>query len=306
MYTLLNGSAQLFLAGLERTNLGLAQATQQLSSGLRINVASDAPDQVSMLLQLRAVQQSNAQVQSNLTLAKTDASTADTTLGGAATLMDTAVQLGTQGANFTLDASGRAALAEQVQGLLEQMVNYSQTQVNGRYIFSGDLPGSPTYQLDLAAPTGVDQITNAAATQQIKDPAGGSFPAALTAQQIFGDTNPDGTPAADNAFNALNTLLVALQNNDQAGVAASIPLIQQASDHLNNMNTFYGTVENRIQSATTFATNFDLQLQTQIGNIQDANAPAAATALTQDNTNLQVAMQAEAKQPTTSLFSFLA
>ncbi len=306
MITNLEPEAALFLADVSRIQQRLAEANSQVSSGKKINVASDAPDQIDSLLQLRADEQSNTQIQSNLTLAQTEANSADSALGSAILLMDRAVTLATQGATATSDATSRASLAEEVESLQEQMVSYSQTAVQGRYIFSGDLDGSPSYALDLNAPNGVDQLSNAPATRQIQDPAGGSFPASKTAQEIFDDQNAYGGPATDNVFAALNTLRTALLNNDSDAIGASIGNLQQASDHLNSMEAFYGTVEDRIQDASTFSSNYDTQLQAEVSQKQDADVTAAATELTQATTQLQAAYMARAKMPHTSLFDFLA
>ena len=77
--------------------------------------------------------------------------------------MDRARTLAAQGANFTMDASGRQSLADEIQSLLEQMVTISRTTVQGRYVFGGDrIPPRPT-TLDLTAANGVARLTNAAA-----------------------------------------------------------------------------------------------------------------------------------------------
>lgn len=308
-------STQLFLASLNQIEQQLSQANEQVSSGKKLNEASDDPADVASLLQLRTDEHQNQQIESNLTLASADANAADSALASASTMMDTAIQLATQGANATQTADTRLSMAQQVQSILEEMVSYSQTQVQGRHIFSGDQAQSPTYQVDLSAPNGapdstgaangVQQLSDAASTGQIQDPAGGSFAASETAQQIFDDTNSDGTPAADNVFAALNGLLTALNNNDQAGISNSIDSLQQAANRLNNADAFYGTVENRIQDATTFANSYDTQLQTEIGNIQDADVASAATAMTQANTQLQAAMEMQGKMPTSTLFNYL-
>jgi flagellar hook-associated protein 3 FlgL len=316
MISTLAPGAQLFLANLNRIEQQLSQATAEVSSGKKLNVASDDPAGVASLLQLRTDQQQNQQIEANLTLANTDASAADSALSSAATVMTTAIQIATQGANATQTADTRLSMAQQVQSILQEMVAFSQTQVQGRYIFSGDQAQSPTFQMDLSAvngppdttgaANGVDQLSDAAATQRIQDPAGGSFTASRTAHDIFDNTDSDGNPEADNVFAALNGLLTALNNNDQAGIANSVTNLQQAANRLSNMDAFYGTVETRIQDATTFANKYDSQLKTEIGNIQDADIVSAATLLTQANTELQAAMEMQGKMPTSTLFNYLA
>jgi flagellar hook-associated protein 3 FlgL len=305
MISNLSPQSQQFLADVAFAQQRIAGANQQLSSGLKIQAASDGPDVVSELLQLRANLQKNSQLTDNLGLAKTDADVADASLSSATQLMDTALSLAAQGATATTTAAGRQAIAGQVQGILEEMVGYANTQSGGRYVFGGDAETSPPYQLDLSQANGVDQLTTAAATRRIEDPAGGSFPASQTAQQIFDNRNPDGSLANYNVFAAVNTLRVALLNNNAGGITAAATSLKAASDHLNVSLAFYGTVENRIQNAATWAASYTLQLQTQISQLQDADVAAASLELTQGTTQLQAAFASEAKLPRYTLFDFL-
>jgi flagellar hook-associated protein 3 FlgL len=298
-------ASQIFLAGVDQIQQRISLANQQVTSGLKISVASDAPDQIGDLLQLRANEAQNTQVQSNLSLELTNAQSADNALGSAIQMMDSVTQIAAEGASSTQTADTRTTLGNQVQSLLAQMVNISQTQVQGRFIFSGDDDQNPSYQLDLSAPNGVDQLSSAASTRQIQNPAGGTFQASLTAQQIFDDQNPDGSSAPDNVFAALNSLRTALLSNDTAGITAAQNMVKEASSHLNDSQSFYGNVESQIQNATTYATTYSTQLQAQIGGIEDADVASAATELTEANTQLQAAFEAQAKMPTTSLFSYL-
>ncbi len=323
MTTNLSPSNTLFLANLNRVEQRLADANNQISSGKKINVASDAPDQIGTLLQLRANRLHNQQIQSNLSLAQTDAQSADNALTGAISLMDRATTLAAQGADVTQTAQTRSSMAAEAQSLLEQMVSYSQTQVQGRYIFSGDQAGSPTYQVDLSSAdgSGVDTLQTPASTRLIEDPAGGTFAASKTAAEIFGPVtqavdasgnpvtdengNPVYAPAQTNAFYALNTLRTALLNNDTAGINTAINSIKQVATHLNTMQEFYGALEGRIQSANSFATSTDTQLQTEISNLEDADIPTAALALSQANTQLEAAMTMQGKMPHSTLFNYL-
>jgi flagellar hook-associated protein 3 FlgL len=304
MITNLNPSSAIFLANTDRLEQSISDTTNEISSGYRVNVASDDPDQIETLLQLRTDEQQNTQIQSNLSSATSDADSADTSLSAAIQLMDNAVSLATQGANSITDAQGRQSIAQQVAAIQAEMVSYSQTQVTGRYIFSGDQDGSPSYQLDLtattgpAATTGVDQLSGAAATRQIQNPAGGTFAASETAQQIFD------APGAS-VFAALNSLRLNLLANNTTGIENSIPALQAASAQLNTSDAFYGNVENQVNQANTFASQYNTELQTEMGNIQDADVAQDATLLTQGNTALQAAFQAEGEMPKTSLFNYL-
>jgi len=305
MVSSLNPQAQQFMADLSRVEQRINVATQQVSSGLKIQVASDEPDAISELLQLRSSLQMNNQVTNNLVQATSDANVSENSLNQATQLMDTAISLAAQGATATSTAATRQQLAGQAQVILQQMVSYANTQSGETYVFGGDADTAAPYQLDLSSANGVDQLTTAGATRQVQNPAGGSFPVSETAQQIFDDRNPDGTYASDNVFAALTNLYNALMNNNQTSLTNCTTQLQSASDHLNESLAFYGTVQGRLQAATTFANNYSTQLQTQIGNLQDADVTAASLELSEGTTQLQAAYAVQARIPQTTLFNYI-
>jgi flagellin-like hook-associated protein FlgL len=177
--------------------------------------------------------------------------------------------------------------------------------VDGVYIFSGDDGSSPAYQLNPASPAGVDRLLLTGSTQQLADTTGVTFPFALTAQDIFDKRDASDNPAPENVFAAVNTLQLALQANDEAGISQTIDLIHAASTHLNQQLGFYGAVQNHISASLDLAQKFQIQTQTRLGDLQDADAASLAVQLTQDTTTLNAAMAAQSRKPTTTLFDYL-
>jgi flagellar hook-associated protein 3 FlgL len=305
MVTNLSPSSEAFMANIDRVQRKVEDASRQVSSGKRVNVASDAPNEIDTILQLHTDEVRNAQIQENLGVAQADADAADGALTSATQLMDRATVLAAQGANFTLDATGRQNIAGEVQSLLEQMTAISNTTVQGRYIFGGDQDSTPPYQVDLTAANGVTRLTSSPATRQVESAAGGSFAVSQSAQDIFDSRNPDDTLASSNVFASLNNLRLGLLANDTTQITAASASVQLASDHLNTAQAFYGTVENRITDATNYSANYDVQLQTELSQKEDADVTSAALAITQGNTQLEAAFQMQAKMPHTSLFDFM-
>lgn len=305
MISNLDGNSQLFLADLNNVQQQLARINREITSGKKITQASDAPDQIESLLQLRADEQHNQQIQTNLGVAQTSAQSADGALTSAIQLMDRAITLAAQGASSTTDTAGRQSLAQEVQSLQTQMVSLSQTTVQGRYIFSGDSSQTQVYSYDPAGTNGVDQLATVSASLLVEHPAGGSFLAAKTATEIFDLHNSDGTVASGNVFAALNNLETALTADDPTGVTNAIDQLKAASAHLNSMQAFYGAVQNRIQDAQTFSSQYDTQLQTQISQKEDADVASDALQLSQTQIHMQAAFQMQAAMPRKSLFDYL-
>ena len=103
----------------------------------------------------------------------------------------------------------------------------------------------------------------------------------------------------------MNSLRVALANNDSAGINTAISSLQTAQDYLSQQLAFYGGVQNQISNAQDVAQKFQLQDQTALSGLKDTDIAAASVAMTQQQASYQAAIQAEAAMPKTSLFSYL-
>ncbi len=308
MISAINPSGAQFLANLEQIQESMQQAEGQLSSGLKFQNASDAPDEVSDILSLRSDISRNDQVQSNLNNVSTEVNTAEQGVSTAEQLVENALTLASEGVTATQTAQTRSALAQQVAAIQGELISIADTQVGSTYVFGGDDYLSQPYEADAVNPDvggGVVQLTVTQATRQIQDPVGNTFSVDMTAQQIFDDQNSDGTPADDNVFVAVNQLRVALQNNDLTGIQNSITAVTTADDYLNTTLGFYGAAQNRLSAATSLSQQTNLTYQSALSGDQDADMAQAATQLTQAQTQEQAALQAESMTPRTSLFNYL-
>ena len=295
-----------FLLNLDRTQSALAQTNEQISSGIRINSASDAPSDIATILDYQNQGNQITQVQTNLTLANTQANAADTALSSANTLLNQLTSIAAQGASSTSSATTLSTLGTQVQGIAKQLVALANTTVRGQYIFGGDDPSTQPYTFNWSVSGGVTQNNIAANTDTIQDLSGQTTIPRMTAQQIFGAQNPDGTPAPSNVLQAVYALGTALENGDQAGIQAATTSISAASTQLNQASTFYGTVENWIQSASASATATLTDVQNEVGSLRDTNIAAAATQLTTEQTAIQAAIEAHSSLNIKTLFDYLA
>ena len=300
----INPNSEIFLSNLQQIQNRIGMAERQLSSGLRVSVASDDPDQISSILQLRAQIAGVQQTQENLSNVTPQVESGENAIQQAIQVLDTATSLATEAAGSTSNASQRQDEIPQVQGILEQLLSLSQTAVNGQYIFSGDLSGQPQYTL-AANGNSVQQATQPGPAGQIQDANGLPISIGLTAQQIFDDQDANGNPTAASAFAAVTGLLTALQNNDSPGILTAVTDIQTASAHLNDESSFYGAAQNNLTAAGNSASQTLIQLQQQLSNEQDADAAQSSLDLTMATTDEQAAMSAQAMLKPQSLFNYL-
>lgn len=293
MFPNISGSNQAYLANLNKTQTAMTNAQMAITSGFKVQQPSDAPGSVAEILDLQAHIGANKQTQTNLSSTAAELQTADSSLQSASQALNSAISLATQGASSTATADQRANLAQQVAGLMQQLVGISNTNVNGRYIFSGGQDTQAAYQLDPTQPNGVLQIASSPATRVVVDASGTSIAVSQSAQQIFDARNSDGSNAPGNVFAAVNSLLTALQSNDQNGITQAVQSLQTADQYLNGQLTFYGQAQNRVATATDLAQKFQTQQTAQLSQLRDADIPTEAIALNQAQVSEQAALSVE-------------
>jgi flagellar hook-associated protein 3 FlgL len=297
--------SQQFLTNLDLLQQQMAATQQQISSGNKISQPSDAPNSVGDVLQLESDLGNVNQVTSNLNLVSGQVNSAESALETATQLLDQVSSIASQGAGNQVSAASRSTFSQQVGQILTSLVSVSQTQFNGAYVFGGDQSTSPSYQVDFSNPNGVDRLVTTQSTALIQDASGITFAASKTAQDIFDHRNSDDSLASDNIFAAVNSLRVALANNDTAGISTAITSLSTAQNYLSQQLAFFGGVQDQISNAQDVAQKFQLQDQTALSSEKDTDVAAASVSLTQEQASYQAAIEAESTMPKTSLFDYL-
>jgi len=300
MLSILKPTTEQFLNDLNRISTDMQTAQQQMSTGLKVNTVSDAPDVISPLLQAQANLSSAQQISSNLGLVTTEVNTGEQSVSSAVSLFDQVQTLAAEGASSTATPASRASIAQQLQSLEQQMVGLANTQVNNRYIFAGDTDQTKPYTYDATQADPVSAYQGAASTRTIQGPNGTSFSVALTAQQIFDSTDP-----TTNAFTAINNMVTALNGGDQTAINTANAALPAVSTYMNTQLAFYGNAQGQLTAATTSTTNLVTQLQTQISGMQDADETKSILQLTQAQTQQQAALESFQAIPRHSLFDYL-
>jgi flagellar hook-associated protein 3 FlgL len=297
----LDGNTQLYLADLARVSDRMERAQRQVATGKRVSSVSDDPSAITPLLEARSSLQTVQQINMNLGRVKTEVDSATTGLQDAVTIMERVQVLGSQGITDTQTADSRQAIATELGSLLQQLGGISRTNVEGRYLFSGDSDQTPPYNIDLTLPDPIGTYAGSAATREIQHPDGTRFSVGLTAQQIFDAADP-----SENVFHSVNDLRVALQANDTAGINDALKNVITAGAYLNRQLAVYGTAQNTVASATDYGSKLALQLQSETSTYEDADATSAIVEFQQAQTQQQAALLIHAKLPRSSLFDYLA
>lgn len=290
-------------------NLGLANsldtlnqqenlALQQLSSGKSVNAPSDNPQATANYIENQAAAGENDQYTQSINSLQGNLQTADSALNTVVTSLSQAISLGVEGANGTLSATQRAALATQVDNLQQQVLLAANQSYQGVYLFGGTASTTPPYATSGTAPSGVVYNGNTK-TNSIELAPGETAQVNLPGSQIFNGAGAD-------VFQALKDLSAGLNANNQTAVASAVTEAQNAFNGVSEQRTFYGATLQRMQNMDTFLSTEQVQFSQQANNLVAANLPQVAANLSQVETSRQALLDAESRllgQP--NLFQYL-
>jgi len=270
------------IASIEQAQQNAQVATQEMASGRSVNNLSDNPAAAAALVGNDALTSEDDQYLTNLTDLQGKFQAGDSALNSAVQLMTTAISLGTEGATGTLSASDRQVIAQQVQGIQQQMLALANTAYEGTYIFSGTNVTTQPFAQNSGSPSGVQYNGNSNVTSvQIGESQ--SMQANIAGDQVF--TNANG-----NVFQSLNDLISSL--NSGTGIAAANTEVSQAFSQLTTQQVFFGNALNQVQNSQNYLNQEQVDLSTQQNQLVGANMTQVATDESQAVTAEEAALSA--------------
>jgi flagellar hook-associated protein 3 FlgL len=285
----------IILNGLQVNTQQENQALQQVSSGQKLNSLSDNPAEAASLVDLRMQSSSDTQYLQNISSLTGSLNVADSALSSVAEALTTAQSVGVEGANGTLNSSNRQALAQQIQGIQQEVLGLANTSYNGEYIFSGTATTTQPYELDSTSASGVT-YNGSNDSNSVEISEGAAMPTSLPGSQLFSNATTNVFQSLQDLYNALNT------DGDISGATTEV---QNALTYVSTQQTFYGNSVDRLNTAQTFLTQEQTQLTETESNTLDVDMATAVTNLTQAETTQQALVKAGADMSQVNLFDYL-
>jgi len=236
------------------TNLALQSSLEKLSSGLRINKASDDASGLSIADKLRTQASSIGQSISNANSGISLVQIADKAMAEESNILDIIKQKLIQASTATTSSSGKAAISKDISKLLDQINNIaSQTNYNGISLLQSSATST-------AATTGLTFQVGETATDEIT--SNGSVQANVTGLSLGN----------------LKSLVSAISTMTASLAQAQLTSIDSAIDSLNEWRSDYGSTQNQLESATR-------NMMTQQTNIKAAESVIRDVDYAQESAN---------------------
>jgi flagellar hook-associated protein 3 FlgL len=264
----------------------ISDLNYDISSTVKIHVASDDPAAQAQIAQLGRQQANNTVYASNVTNAQATTSLVDTSLASIQTQLQRAKELMLSASNGTMSADDRTSAITELKGIQQSLQTAAQaTDSSGNLLYA---KGSPTQ-----IPIG-DGVTVA---------AGESY------DDVFGTVSltSGGTSSLDTILgNAISSLQGDSSGTlDQTAVGSAMTALGDASTHISDAQSDLGVRETRLNNAADDLANDKTNLATSRSALESTDVTEAYTEMSQKMTILNAAQAMLAQISKTSLFDKL-
>ena len=279
------------VAGLQ-ANLARFQATQaRLSSGRAIQRPSDSPTGTMAALRLRNDIARYTQLDRNADHGLARLGTTDNALQDGLSILRQARDAVLQGANGSLSAADREALAQHVEGLRSGLLAVANTRYLQEPIFAGTAGTPAAYD-----PAGAYQGNAGAVTRTIAP--GVKVTVNVTGTDAFG-------PPGDDIFTVLGDIVEDLRTNPSELTATDLDRLDAGYLRLQNALASVGSRYHQIEIMQERNRANQLETQNQLSEVEGVDLPATIVELQLQEVAYQAALGATAKVLQPTLMDFL-
>jgi flagellar hook-associated protein 3 FlgL len=293
--------SQIILAALNTSDQAEQTALQQVTSGRRVNQASDDPAAAAQEVNISGQMNNCDQYLRSISSITSELQTADSSLNSAVTALQSAISLGTEGANGTLSQQDRNTIAQQVQDVSQLVLGVANLSYNGVYVFGGTADSQPPYVVDSS---GNVQYQGNNDVNSVEIAPGQSVAVNQPGSQLFSAT---GSATGANVFTALSNLATALQdsNSTSQDIGNAVTDLRGAYNQLTSARTFYGSTVDQLSSTQDFLNNENVQLSNQQNSTIGIDMNVAVTNLTQAEQARAATVEAAAGMNNITLMDYL-
>ena len=294
-----------------RLQRDISRLREQISSGKRINRPSDDPSSFTTAERMKTLGNQLARREESIASARTFVDRTQQELDGMADLFTQAREDGVRAADDTRSDEDRAAIAQELRSLKDEVVDRMNSTQDGEYIFAGNRTDTQPFNEDgdvnSDAPiNGSLDALDGDRTRPIgknKDLTVNIDGKALAQY----DTAASGDP--ETITGALDNLINAVDPKDNTGsdpdISTALGEVENALDHVISKGSEAGAIGRRLSAAQDQVEAASLEANERRSDAEDTDLATAISELQQRQTQLQAAFQATSSSQQTSLVNFL-
>ncbi len=291
-----NMVARNVLADLNATYERLDRTRAKASSGKELTRPSDNPYATARALGMRESLDGTRQHQRNVQDAAGWQAATEQALNQMTEVVQRARELTVQGATDTAGPTARAAIAAEIDELVEELKEHGNATYAGRYVFGGTLTTQPPY-----APGATDTYGGDTQTIAREIGPGVALQINLTGDRVLGSGGGD-----NKLLSVLRNIATHLRAGDSASLrSVDIGALEANLDSLMDVRAENGAKTNRLESALTRLSEFEETTIRQLSETEDADFAKTMVEYSTQQAAYQAALKAGANIVQASLMDFL-
>jgi len=282
----------------------------QVATGQRIQNPEDDPDAMRRVMDLQAESKGVAQYLRNTNLQLDQTKATFNTINGLKTVANRATEIA-NGADGTRSKAELAALAQEVEQLLQQAVDTANTKYEGKYLLAGTKSDQPAFVATRDADGNITGVTYQGNTEvsAVEISSGTTVPDQVVGANTSG-TGATGLVKDSRSGSDLFAHLIELKQNLQAGKTTAInsqtrPALGKDSDHIITQLSANGAVQSRLETNAAALTDRQNSIERLVSNEADADLAQTIVRLSETQNAYQAALQSGAKILNSSLLDYL-
>ncbi|WP_315969755.1 flagellar hook-associated protein FlgL [Cellulomonas timonensis] len=286
------------LANLQLNLSTMADLQAKMSSGKKINVPSDDPAGASDMLRLRGEQRTQAQYQRNAGDGNSWLTTIDSALQTTSTTIRRVRDLVIQSGSGAAGTPSREAIAVEIEGLRDELLQQANTTYLGRTVFAGTSNAGAAFTVDSTTDPATYTFTGAASAtveRQVADAT--TVRVDADGAKVYGD-------GADSVFALLDSIAATLRTPG-ADAATQLAALDTRFETVLTELAGVGARQTRIVNAQASLVDSALTTKTQLSAIEDIDLAEIILELGMQETAYQGALGAAAKVLQPSLMDYL-
>lgn len=282
-------------------NLKKMQETQEkLSSGKRINRPSDDPSGARKILGLKTEELKVQQFSVNTEIAKERMSYTFNSLENIQDILSNIKELGIKASNDTLGQSERKIIASELNELLESVLQFTNADNDGRYIFAGTKTSTMPFSATRDSSGRISAVSYTGNSEKINYQIGPNtdIPINVSGGILFQDKS---------LFSTLISMRDALESStfDSAVFLNLRNTLDTATDALSTEISSFGAKTNRLEVTSQSLENLRITLKELISYTEDADVASLIMDLKNQENILQSSLQTGARIIQPTLLDFL-
>jgi flagellar hook-associated protein 3 FlgL len=282
------------LAALQLNGKQLAQAQRRVSSGLRIETASDDPVASNSVMESQSSLRALTQYRRNVDGAKSRAEAEESALDRLSDLLSRALEVAVTQGDASAGSDTRTMAANEIDQLMRQAVQIGNTQFGGRYLFGGT--GADTQPVNVDGFGNVSVSATAVGQPEVEVSSGLRLRANHNATEVFEDTG---------VFTALDSLKTALAADDQAGIISAIGDVRDAVEGVQANVGELGAWTSQLHVTTANLDALEVNLKTFKAELSEVDLEQAVTDMVARQNSYQAAMLATSRVMGMTLADYL-